>query len=164
MGVAQPTRIGQSPRYTMKIADALIGVDSVLLDTAPAIYLLEKHPAFYPVVEEFFRVRAEKGVVVVTTPITLAECLIHPFRQGRNDLVSAFRNLITGGTGTWFQPIGDETGQTAARVRAKYGLVLGDAIQVAIALQMNCQAILTNDAAIARVTEIRTLLVSNLVK
>jgi hypothetical protein len=47
----------------MKIEDALRGVASVLLDTAPVIYHLEKNPVFAPVMEQFLRVRAERGIV-----------------------------------------------------------------------------------------------------
>jgi len=146
----------------MKIEDALRGVGSVLLDTAPAIYHLEKNPLFGPVMERFFQLRAQQGIVVVTSPITLAECLVHPIRQGRKDLAAAYQALIATGARTVFWSIGAEEGIVAARLRAKYSLILADAIQTAVALQANCQALLTNDADLMRVTEIRVLLVADL--
>ena len=42
----------------MKIEDAMRGVSSVMLDTAPAIYHLEKNPLFGPVMDRFFQIRA----------------------------------------------------------------------------------------------------------
>jgi predicted nucleic acid-binding protein len=146
----------------VKIDDALRGVVSVLLDTAPVIYHLEKNPVFAPAMEEFLRLRAERGIVLVTTPITLAECLVHPIQQGRADLEFAYRALITTGENTTFWPIGEEEGAMAARLRAKYGLTLDDSLQMATAVQANCQVVLTNDAALAKVTEVRVLVVGDL--
>ncbi len=42
----------------MKIEDATRGVSSVMLDTAPAIYHLEKNPLLGPVMDRFFQIRA----------------------------------------------------------------------------------------------------------
>jgi predicted nucleic acid-binding protein len=147
----------------MIVADALQGVASVLLDTAPVIYHLEQNPAFAPVLEEFFKIRAKQGIRIVTTPITLAECLIHPIRQNRRDLVGTYQSIILGGENTTFWPIGAEEGTSAAHLRANHGLTLSDALQVAIAIRSGCQAILTNDSDLAKkVTELRVLVVSDL--
>ena len=83
----------------MKIEDALRGVSSALLDTAPAIYYLEKNPLFGPVMDRFFQIRAVQQITLVTSPITLAECLMLPIRQGRKDLEAAYQALITAGQG-----------------------------------------------------------------
>lgn len=146
----------------MKIEDALRGATSVLLDTAPAIYHLEKNPLFGPVMERFFQLRAQQGILLVTSPITLAECLVHPIRQGRHDLQADYQALIATGAGTVFWPIGAEEGLVAARLRAKYSLKLADAIQAAVGLQASCQILLTNDTDLKKVTEIRVVLVSDL--
>jgi predicted nucleic acid-binding protein len=146
----------------MNIEDALRGVTSILLDTAPVIYHLEKNPLFAPFMERFFRLRAAQQIVLVTSPITLAECLMHPIRQGRHDLEAAYHALIVAGQATTFWPIGAEEATVAARLRGKYGLKLADSIQVAVALQARCDALLTNDADLKKVTETRVLLVGEL--
>jgi len=146
----------------MKVLDALQGVTSILLDTAPVIYHLEKNPAFASTLDCFFRIRAERQILLVTTPITLAECLVHPIQNGRTELQSHYESLIVRGENTAFQPIGEREGIFAAHLRAKYGLTLADAFQVAIAQLADCQALLTNDAALTKVTEIRVLLVGDL--
>jgi predicted nucleic acid-binding protein len=143
--------------------EALQGVDSILLDTAPAIYYLENNPTFGPVMERFFRLRAERRIRLVTTPMTLAECLVHPVLQSRSDLEAAYHDLITTGEGTSFWPIGEEEAVAAARLRAKYKLTLGDSFQIAAALQAKCQSLMTNDAALAKVTEIRILVLSDVI-
>jgi hypothetical protein len=54
----------------MKIEDALRGVVSLFLDTAPAIYHLEKNPLFGPAMERFFQLRAARKIMLVTSPAT----------------------------------------------------------------------------------------------
>jgi predicted nucleic acid-binding protein len=52
--------------------------------------------------------------------------------------------------------------RTAAEVRARYSLKLPDAFQIATAIAANCQVLLTNDAQLKRVTELRVLVLSEL--
>jgi predicted nucleic acid-binding protein len=146
----------------MKVEDALNGVASILLDTAPVIYHLEKNPLFSPAMERFFELRKERGILLVTTPITLAECLVHPIREGHADLEETYRALLTAGEGTTFWPIGVREASIAAQLRAKHGLALADSFQLAIAIQADCQALLTNDSALSRVTEVRVVVVGDL--
>lgn len=66
----------------MNVADALDGVERLFLDTAPVIYFLERNPKYFSRMESFFRIRRQKGILLVTSPVTLAECLVHPLKQG----------------------------------------------------------------------------------
>jgi predicted nucleic acid-binding protein len=52
--------------------------------------------------------------------------------------------------------------QKAALIRVRYGLKLPDALQVATALVAGCDAFLTNDVVLQRVTELRILVLSAL--
>lgn len=70
----------------MKIEEAIGDSRRIFLDTAPAIYLLERNPLYFGRMEAFFRLRREKGIILVTSPITLAECLIHPLRHNMSEL------------------------------------------------------------------------------
>jgi predicted nucleic acid-binding protein len=146
----------------MKIEAALQGVSSILLDTAPAVYHLEKNPVFGNVMDRFFQFRAAQGITLVTTPVTLAECLMIPIRENRSDLEAAYNALLIVGQATVFRTIGADEATAAARLRGKYGLKLADAMQAAVAVQANCQALLTNDKDLKKITEVRVLLVSEL--
>jgi len=53
------------------------------------------------------------------------------------------------------------TGQEAAKFRAQYNLTLSDALQLAVALQSNCDALLTNDIVFKRVNELRIIIEVN---
>lgn len=146
----------------MKISDALRGVGSLFLDTPPVIYLVERHPRYIDVVHEIF-IRVQDGrPLAVTSPVTLAECLIAPLRLGQTQLQQDFADLILEGENTSFIEINAVLGRRAAEIRAQYNLSLPDAMHVAVALSTGCEAILSNDVHLRRVAELRVVLVDEL--
>ena len=70
--------------------------------------------------------------------------------------------MIVLGRNTMFASIDHQSGRRAGELRAKYNLSLPDALQVAVALQTGCDALLTNDSGWRRVTEARVLVVDDL--
>lgn len=146
----------------MKIADALQGVSRIFLDTAPVIYYVENNPRYLTIVEVVFDYIDSGALTAVTSPVTLAEALIIPYRSGTIDLQQAFFDLITQGPNTIFVPIDQDCGRRAAEIRARYNLTLTDALQIATALNAGCDAFLTNDVTLKRVTELRILLLDEL--
>jgi predicted nucleic acid-binding protein len=56
-----------------------------------------------------------------------------------------------------------ESAERAARLRATHRLKTPDALQVAVASQAGCEAFLTNDRALRRVTEINVLVLADLI-
>ena len=93
------------------------------------------------------------SIIAVTSPVTLAECLVVPYRLGAATLQQDFLDLIVYGNNTVFVSIDREIGRRAAELRAGYNITLPDALQIAGALVAGCQAFLTNDATLKRVTE-----------
>jgi predicted nucleic acid-binding protein len=85
-----------------------------------------------------------------TSPVTLAECLVLPTRQNDSEKRQVFVKIDI--------PIA----QHAAEIRVKYNLKLPDALQIATALVSNCEAFLTNDVQLKRVTELQVLVISEL--
>lgn len=146
----------------MKLADALQGVTRLFLDTAPVIYLVEKNPVYVGLVGAVFQ-RLDSGQLqAVTSPVTLAECLVHPLRHGLLQLRQDFINVVVNGAGTTFVSLDQTSGETAGGLRAQYNLRLPDALQLAAALGAGCDAFLTNDAQLKRVTELRILVLDDL--
>ena len=146
----------------VKVADALHGVAMLFLDTAPVIYFVERNPQYFAVVKPVFDA-VDAGVpTAVTSPITLAEALVEPYRTGLMPLQQGFFNRIVLGRNTVFGPIDHQSGRRAAELRASYNLSLPDALQVAVALQAGCDALLTNDTGLRRVKELRILVVDDL--
>ena len=146
----------------MKVTDALQGVTRLFLDTAPVIYYVEKHPTYLALVAPIFgRIDAD-ALIAVTSPVTLAECLVMPYRLNLPKLQQDFTDLIVYGQSTIFTQIDQEVACQAAELRANYNVTLADALQIAIALNMGCEALLTNDGALERVRELRILIVDKL--
>jgi predicted nucleic acid-binding protein len=92
--------------------------------------------------------------------VTLAECLVHPYKHGDTLLVERFRNVITAGVHTRYVGV-DDVAENAAELRARYNLSLPDAFQIAAALAAGCEAFLTNDNGLKRVTELRVLVLDD---
>lgn len=147
----------------MKISDALRDVTHLFLDTAPVIYFVEKHPTYLDLVAPIFQRIDAGSIVAVTSPVTLAECLVMPYRLGLTRLQQDFTDLIVYGQSTIFASIDHDVARQAAELRASYNVSLADALQIALALQMGCEALLTNDGALERVKELRMLVVEKLI-
>ena len=62
-----------------------------------------------------------------------------------------FIYLIVDGENINFVLIDEDIGNLAAQMRARYNLSLTDALQIATAIQSNCDAFLTNDLQLKRV-------------
>ncbi|NJK51597.1 MAG: PIN domain-containing protein [Leptolyngbyaceae cyanobacterium SU_3_3] len=146
----------------MKIEQVLQGVSRLFLDTAPVIYYIERNPQYWAVVSHVFRVADAAGITFITSPITLAECLVMPYRRGLSRLQQDFTELITSGEQTVFVPISAAVGQQAAELRTEYSFTLPDALQIAVALTAGCEAFLTNDHQLTRVTQLRALVIDEL--
>lgn len=146
----------------MKISDALQNVTTLFLDTAPVIYLVEKNPIYLDRVAAIFQHIDAGRLLATTSPVTLAECLVHPWRNGDAQLRQTFINVIVNGVNTTFTEIDRRTGETAAKLRADYNLHLLDALQMALAITNGCDAFLTNDNQLKRVLELQVLVIDDL--
>jgi predicted nucleic acid-binding protein len=97
-----------------------------------------------------------------TSPVTLAECLVLPTRQNDSEKRQVFVDILTSIETADFVKIDIPIAQHAAEIRVKYNLKLPDALQIATALVSNCEAFLTNDVQLKRVTELQVLVISEL--
>jgi predicted nucleic acid-binding protein len=145
----------------VKLDEVLSGVTRLYLDTAPVIYLVERNPQFFDRVRDVFQRVDEGRLTVVASPITLAECLVGAYRMNQPQAAANFTECLTQ-EGTDFVLISAEIGDRAAQLRVKCNLKLTDALQLATALEANCEAFLTNDAQLQRVTELKVLAISEL--
>jgi len=146
----------------MKMAEALDGVRRLFLDTAPAIYFLERHPIYGSRMDIFFRLRKENSIILVTSPVTLAECLVHPLRRDLTIQAEQYKQLILHGVGTEFSGIGPEAAERAAGLRASHSISLIDAFQLGVAIHTGCQAFLTNDRRLSKIVDVPVLLLDDL--
>jgi predicted nucleic acid-binding protein len=144
----------------MRVEEALTGVKRLFLDTAPVVYFVEQNPEFIDRVEPIFA-RLDLDIIGVVSAVTLAECLVFPIKRGLTDLEQAFEDVVNSDL-VEFIATDREIAKLTAIIRAKYNFQLPDSIQIATAIVSNCDAFLTNDVALRKVTEIRAIVVSKL--
>jgi predicted nucleic acid-binding protein len=142
--------VGSSP--LTKLDDALAGVTALAFDTAPFIYFVERHPAYVDLVREIFR-RVDAGAIAgYSSAITLTEVLTKPKQTGDAAIADAYRRILLGGRNFTLLPIDRAVAEIAADVRARYRLRTPDALQVAAGMIAGCEALVTNDSTLSRVT------------
>jgi predicted nucleic acid-binding protein len=141
----------------MKIKNDLRGAKRIFLDTAPVIYYVEQHPRYLSLLQVVFDQIDDGSLVAVTSPITLAEALAAPCRQGLASLQQDFYELIVYGHNTLFVSIDHDCALQAAELIGRYDLALNDAFQIVVALAAGCDLFLTNDPGLQRVTDLRVL-------
>ncbi len=121
---------------------------TVLVDTAPWIYLLQDHPDFAPRFAGLFEA-AEAGTLrLALTPITLAEVLSGPHKAGQTALAARYEQALT--QFEWVN-LSPAIANLAAQLRARYGLKLPDALQLAAALDIGAAALVTHDRDFSKV-------------
>ncbi|HEY3324362.1 MAG TPA: type II toxin-antitoxin system VapC family toxin [Planctomycetota bacterium] len=146
----------------MKLEDALRGVTALGLDSAPLIYFVEAHPEFDARVTAVFQCIDRRQFVAVTSMISLVEVLTKPISVKNVKLANEYRELLLKSENFSTVPIDAAISERSADLRARYNLRTPDAIQIAAALNAGCQAFLTNDAKLKRVTDLRVLVLGEL--
>lgn len=126
----------------------------VLMDAAPIIYCLEAHPKFARRFQPLFDRQAAGDIIFAVTTTTIAEVLTGPLGAGEEALAKRYRATLE----SWqVIPLSADIAESAARLRAALKLKLPDAIQVASAIAVNADALVTHDRDFARVKTLRIL-------
>jgi len=145
----------------VKLSDALAEAQRLFIDTAPVIYHVQGAPPYSRLTDAVFARIGAGQIQAVTSAVTLAECLVLPYRMGNKELADSFLRTITQSRNTLYVGV-DNVVDEAAKLRANLNLTLTDALQVAAALAADCDAFLTNDHGLRRVSQIPILLLDDL--
>ncbi|SDD66361.1 Predicted nucleic acid-binding protein, contains PIN domain [Aquimonas voraii] len=123
-------------------------------DADPIIYTLEAHERFAERFAPLFQRHAAGELVLAVTTVAVAEVLTGPLRAGEEALAKRYRGLLE----SWrVVELSSDIAESAARLREQYGLKLRDAIQLASALAINAEALVTHDRDFAQVRGMRVL-------
>ena len=126
----------------------------LLVDSAPIIYVLEAHPKHAGRYEALFARHGAGELLLAVTTITIAEVLTGPLGAGEEALAKRYRSVLE----SWqVVELTTEIAETAARLRARHKLKLQDAVQVASALSINADALVTHDRDFAKVRGLRVV-------
>jgi predicted nucleic acid-binding protein len=126
----------------------------VLVDSAPIIYVLDGNGAFAGRFRPLFEAQASRKVRLAVSTVTIAEVLTGPLQSGDEVLARRYRSVLD----SWrVVDLTSDVAETAARLRSAYRLRLADAVQVASALAIGADALVTHDRDLARVRGVRVL-------
>jgi predicted nucleic acid-binding protein len=141
---------------------ALLRVSRLAFDTAPIIYFIEANPQYDALVTQVFD-RVEDGRINgVTSVISLLEVLVVPIRNGNHALQKEYTDLLLSSANFDTREISLQIAVMAAELRSQYNLRTPDALQIANAIVNGCEAFLTNDSALKRVSDVSVLVLDEL--
>ncbi len=146
----------------MKIEDALANVRRLCIETAPFIYYTESRAGYVDKMRAVFQQTLNEQVDIMASTITLTECLTKPLRENDTALIAAYNTMLRSTRQVRLVPVDNTIAGRAAYLRARYNLRTPDALHVATALVTGCDAFLTNNTDIKRVTEVRVLVLDEL--
>lgn len=146
----------------MKLAEALQGVQKICIETAPLIYFIEKHPKYFERMRSIMAGIDAGTQIGVASVVTLTEVLTQPIKTSKRDIERAYRDILLHSQNFLLLPVDAPVALRAAELRAQYNLKTPDALQIAVAIEAECDAFLTNDLALQRVQEIRILVLDHL--
>jgi len=146
----------------VKIGEALVGVSRLYIDASPLIYFVERNPAYVDRVRAIIEQVDAGSLEGVSSVMVLTEVLAHPIRLKESGIQRAYHRILRNSTNFRLIPLQESTAVEAANFRAHYNLRTPDALHIATALEAGCEAFLTNDHALRRVSEIRALVLDDL--
>jgi predicted nucleic acid-binding protein len=146
----------------ISVSNALEGVQRIFFDTAPLIYFIEENVTYLNRVKSILLLVDEGKITSFTSVVTLTEILPLPMRSGNIGLIQKHRDFLLHSQNLSLVKIDISIAMQAAELRSKYNLRTADALQLASAISVNCDAFLTNDKQLRRVTELRVLVLDDL--
>jgi predicted nucleic acid-binding protein len=122
-----------------------VGLDSSIL-----IYHLDDTKPYSDLTEAAFAAIAAGSPGAVLSTVSVTEVLVKPYASGREDRVAAFDQFVLTLPNTRLVAPTYAAAKQAARLRARYGVRVPDALLVATAHSEQAEAFLTNDAGLRK--------------
>lgn len=123
-------------------------------DTNLFIYLFESHPEYQEKVTQLIQHLDSINCEILTSELTLAECLVKPFADKDLDSQNHYEDNIKSSDFLKVMPVSRATLIKAAELRALYKNKLPDSIHLASAIEHNCDVFVGNDKKIKIGSEI----------
>jgi predicted nucleic acid-binding protein len=147
-----------------RVKQLLKGHQVVGLDTMLFIYSMEARSSYLPFLKPIFY-SIEKGLIkAVTSIITLTEVLIKPLKDQNITAVKNYKFLLKNFPNLTLVNIDHHVAEKGAELRARYGIRIPDALQVASAIENSATTFLSNDYHLKKVTEIEIVLLKEMME
>ena len=138
------------------------GQERLFFDTAPFIYLFEKHERYEPILRTFFSRPVIRQCRWGTSVISLIEVLTLPRRNGFARMEDGYRRFLTDVRRIELITADVDVCSRAVYFRAEYGLKTPDAIQLAAAQSFGADVVVTNDYAWKKIKELNVVTLDEL--
>lgn len=136
--------------------------DHIFVDTNPLIYILDYLSPFHAKTNSFFEKCIINDSEFYTSTITDAEFIVKPLMEHQFDKISMYHDFLNN-FGFLKCFINEPIASRSAQIRVKYnGIKLADSLQLAAAIESECNIFLTNDKQLRQIEEIKVLLVDDL--
>lgn len=134
------------------------------LDTMVFIYHFEENQAYSPLTFSIFESLEKGNFNGITSILTLLEILVKPKKENNLLLTEKYKLLFETFPNLQVKEINENIADIASSLRANYNINTPDAIQIATSLEAKADIFITNDATLKKVTEIKVLLLSEMLK
>ena len=136
-------------------------LEVVALDSMAFIYHFESHLSYGPLTFELFS-RIEDGTLQAHTSIlTVSEVLVGARKAGDKQLEQLYLQVFDLLPNLEVHGIDKACAVIAADLRVQEHLRMPDALQVATAIQCGAQVLVTNDARLRHLPQIKTVMLSD---
>lgn len=134
-------------KFALSVAmtNRLDGISRLYLDANIIIYFIEGDLELRTAVADVLEQAGARGVSLLTSDIAIAECLHGAFKRKKRPLVELYRSFFADEGLISLAPIAAPVLELSAEIGAALALKTVDAIHVATAIAVGCDALLTND-------------------
>jgi len=134
------------------------------LDTMVFIYHFEENRAYSPLTFSIFESLEEGNFNGITSILTLLETLVKPKKENNLLLTERYKLLFETFPNLQVKELNENIADIASSLRANYNINTPDAIQIATSLEARADIFITNDATLKKISEIKVLLLSEMLK
>ena len=134
------------------------------LDTMVFIYHFEENQIYSPLTFSIFESLEKGHFNAITSILTLLEILVKPKRENNLILTERYKILLETFPNLQVKTLDENIADVASSLRANYNINTPDAIQMATSLEAQADIFITNDTSLKKVTEIKVLLLSEMLK
>lgn len=134
------------------------------LDTMVFIYHFEENQIYSPLTFSIFESLEKGNFNAITSILTLLEILVKPKRENNSILTEKYKILLETFPNLQVKILNENIADVASTLRANYNINTPDAIQIATSLEAQADIFITNDTSLKKVTEIKVLLLSEMLK
>ena len=134
------------------------------LDTMVFIYHFEENQIYSPLTFSIFESLEKGNFNAVTSILTLLEILVKPKKENNSLLIERYKLLFETFPNLQVKELNENIADIASGLRANYNINTPDAIQIATSLEAHADIFITNDTSLKKITEIKVLLLSEMLK